>query len=267
MSGSYLENLLHSEILRAPVLRRAARAMDLSQGSKGLDAGCGIGLQCKLLAEAVGEGGHVTGIDQSIDFVRYGTKWLEKEGWSQRISLIQGSIEKLPFEDDTFDWAWSVDCVGYGPWDAQPMLEELRRVIRPGGCLALLAWSSERLLPGYPGFEARLGATSVGMAPFSESMEPERHVLRLLGKLRVLGLDNVRAEAFVGSVHAPLDKDSRKAMKDLLEMRWQGAEKELSPDDQAEFVRLCHPESPDFILDHPDYFAFYTYSMFHGIVP
>ncbi len=37
-------------------------------------------------------------------------------------------------------------------------------------------------------------------------------------------------------------------------------------EDQAEYQRLCLPESPDFILDHPDYYALFTYSMFHGKV-
>ena len=42
---------------------------------------------------------------------------------------------------------------------------------------------------------------------------------------------------------------------------------ELTPEDWVEFQRLCQPGSPDFILDLPDYYAFYTYSMFRGKVP
>jgi demethylmenaquinone methyltransferase/2-methoxy-6-polyprenyl-1,4-benzoquinol methylase len=55
-------------------------------------------------------------------------------------------------------------------------------------------------------------------------------------------------------------------------MRWPGVESELRQEDAdskhpwAEYQRLCLPESPDFILDHPDYYAFFTYSMFHGKV-
>ena len=41
---------------------------------------------------------------------------------------------------------------------------------------------------------------------------------------------------------------------------------ELSEEDWAEYQRLCLAESPDFILDLPDYYAFYTYSMFRGRV-
>ena len=49
-------------------------------------------------------------------------------------------------------------------------------------------------------------------------------------------------------------------------MRWPGVEAELTPEDWSEYQRLCLPESPDFIVDHPDYYAFFTYTMFHGKV-
>jgi len=49
-------------------------------------------------------------------------------------------------------------------------------------------------------------------------------------------------------------------------MRWVDVGAELSEEDWVEFQRLCLPESPEFILDLPDYYAFYTYSMFRGNV-
>ena len=45
-----------------------------------------------------------------------------------------------------------------------------------------------------------------------------------------------------------------------------GVEAELSEEDWAEYQRLCLAESSDFILDLPDYYAFFTYSMFQGRV-
>jgi hypothetical protein len=50
-------------------------------------------------------------------------------------------------------------------------------------------------------------------------------------------------------------------------LRWPGVQSELTPEDWVEFQRLRQPGSPDFILDLPDYYAFYTYSMFRGKVP
>ena len=51
--------------LREPVFRSAIQALQPPVGSRGLDAGCGVGLQTVRLAEAVGPGGHITGLDLS----------------------------------------------------------------------------------------------------------------------------------------------------------------------------------------------------------
>jgi demethylmenaquinone methyltransferase/2-methoxy-6-polyprenyl-1,4-benzoquinol methylase len=263
---SYAQRLDVSNPLVEPSIRSAIEALRLPPGSRGLDAGCEIGLQALLLAEAIGPSGHVTGLDLSPQFLVHATEISEDAGLSGRIYFQQGDVNGLPFGDDTFDWAWSANCVGYAPLEPSPMLRELARVVKPGGSVVILAWSSQQLLPGYPLLEARLNATSSGIAPFVEGKRPELHFLRALGWFRELGLDEPTAQTFVGDVHAPLSDDMRRALIALLEMRWPGAQSELTPQDWAEFRRLCQPESPDFILNLPDYCGFYTYSMFRGKV-
>jgi demethylmenaquinone methyltransferase/2-methoxy-6-polyprenyl-1,4-benzoquinol methylase len=252
--------------LRVPVLRSAIAALDLAPGSRGLDAGCGIGLPALLLAEALGPEARVTGLDISPELVAHAGEIVEKAGRSRQISFQQGDVADLPFDDDTFDWAWSVDCVGYAPMEPVPLVKELARVVKPGGMVAILAWSSERLLPGYPLLEARLGATTPGIAPFTKGKAPELHFHRALGWFREAGLGQPAARTFAGGACAPLSDDVRDGLAALFEMRWPGVESELAAADLAEYRRLCLPESPDFILNHPDYYAFFTYSMFYGRV-
>jgi demethylmenaquinone methyltransferase/2-methoxy-6-polyprenyl-1,4-benzoquinol methylase len=252
--------------LKEPILRSAIQALQLPLGSRGLDAGCGIGLQALLLAETVGPAGHVTGLDLSSEFLVCAEEIVRKADLSERISFREGDVRSLPFDDDTFDWAWSVDCVGYAPMEPLPLVEELARVVKPGGRVAILAWSSERLLPGYPVLEARLGATSAGIAPFVKGKKPESHFLRALGWFRDAGLDECTARTFVGDAHAPLTDDQRGALIALFQMRWPDVKSELSQEDWAEVQHLCLPGSPDFVLEHPDYYACFTYSMFHGKV-
>jgi len=62
-------------------------------------------------------------------------------------------------------------------------LSELVRAVKPVGTVAITAWSSEKLLPGHPRSEARLGATSGGIAPFVQGNNPEWHFLRALAGL------------------------------------------------------------------------------------
>lgn len=263
---AYAQQLAVSNPLSEAVIPSAIQALQLPLRSRGLDAGCGIGLQALLLAEAVGPAGHVTGLDLSPQFLVHAREIAEKAGLSERISFQQGDVNKLPFDDDTFNWAWSANCVGYHPAKPLPLLRELTRVVKPGGSVAILAWSSQQLLPGYPLLEARLNATSSGIAPFVKGKRPELHFLRALGWFREAGLEEPTAQTFVGDAHAPLSDDMRSALMSLLDMRWPGVQSELTPEDWAEFQRLCQPESPDFILDLPDYYGFFTYSMFQGKV-
>ena len=266
-TGSYIQALLEGNPLREPILRSAIRALQLPAGSRGLDAGCGVGLQCLLLAEAVGSTGHVTGLDVSPGHLSHAEQVVKGSGLSEQISFRQGDVNKLPFHENTFDWVWSADCVGYPAADLLPVLTELARVTRPGGCIAILAWSSQQLLPGYALLEARLNATCSGYAPFLQGKRPEEHFLRAGASFRAAGLQEVRAQTFVGEVQAPLGEDICRAWVSLFQQLWGEPQPEVSPSDWEWYQRLCQPDSPDFILNLPDYYAFFTYSMFRGTVP
>lgn len=262
----YAQALSVSNPLREPVIRSAIQALQLPLGSRGLDAGCGIGLQAILLAEAVGPAGYVTGLDLSPELLVYAKENVEKARLAEQITFKEGNVAELPFDDHTFDWAWSMDCVGYLPLEPQPLLLELSRVVKPGGRVAILAWSSEKLLPGHPQLEARLNATTPGIAPFAVGKKPELHFLRALGWFREAGLEQPTAQTFVSDAYAPLTDDLRRALESLFQMRWPGVKEELAREYWGKYQRLCLPESPDFILNRPDYYAFFTYSMFSGRV-
>jgi len=266
MPASYLDKLLITDVLRQPLIKSAINRLNLPRGSKGLDVGCGAGLQCLLLADEIGTEGHVTGLDVSTEFLDYGGDLVRKASMEKRIAFREGSVESIPYADNTFDWAWSSAFIGYAPLEPIPLLKEIKRVIKPGGTLSIIAWSSEQLLPGYPILEAKLSATASGIAPFSDKMDPSRHFLMALGWFRELGFTDTKAEVFAESIRAPLNREIYEALVELFDMRWQGVEREFSKDDLEQYMRLCKPESPDFLLKHPDYYAFFTYSMFWGVV-
>ena len=262
-----IQRLLEANPLREPVLRSAIQALQLPLGSHGLDVGCGIGLQTLLLADAVGSEGHVTGVDLVPEFLFFGEDLVEKAGFSDRITFREGDMRRLPFAEDSADWVWSADCIGYPLAELNPLLEELMRVVRPGGSVIILAWTSQQVLPGHPFLEARLNATCSSYLPFFKEKSPELHFLRALRWFREVGLEQVKAQTFVGDVQAPLGGGERAALASLFEMLWAEPAPEVSPEDWTEYLRLCKPESPDFILDEPGYYAFFTYSLFRGKVP
>jgi demethylmenaquinone methyltransferase/2-methoxy-6-polyprenyl-1,4-benzoquinol methylase len=266
-SAAYIQRLLEANPLREPLFRSAMQALQLPPGSQGLDVGCGIGLQSLLLAEAVGCEGHVTGVDIIPEFLALGENLAGQASLSERITFRLGDMNRLPFAEDTFDWAWSADCIGYPAGELLPLLKELMRVIKPGGNVIILAWTSQQVLPGYPLLEAGLNATCSAYLPFLKGKSPELHFSRALQWFQEAGLEEVKSQTFAGDVQAPLSRAERTALTSLFEMLWAEPQPNVSSEAWTDYQRLCKPESADFILDQPGYHGFFTYSMFRGRVP
>lgn len=91
--------------------------------------------------------------------------------------------------------------------------------------------------------------------------------MRALGWFRALGLENPQTRTLADDAQAPLADDVRNALVALFAMRWPGAESELSAVGRVQYCRLCTANSPDFIVDHPDYYAFCTCTLVDGKIP
>jgi len=156
--------------------------------------------------------------------------------------------------------------VGYPSGDLLTALKEIVRVVRPEGRVAILAWTSQQLLPGYPLLEAQLNATCSAYAPLLRDQRPASHFMRALRSFSEAGLTEARPQTFVGDVQAPLSKECRIALTSLFEMLWGVASPEATEAERMEYQRLCHPDSSDFILHLPEYYAFFTYTLFSGKV-
>jgi demethylmenaquinone methyltransferase/2-methoxy-6-polyprenyl-1,4-benzoquinol methylase len=271
--AEYAQRLAAIEPLREPAIRAAIGALGLAPGSRGLDVGCGIGLHTCLLAERVGESGCVIGLDRSAAFVHLAGQRAAEAGLGGRADFEIGDLTALRYQDDTFDWLWCNDALWPGPErmgcptdEPLPVVRDFARVVRPGGTVALVYWSSQRLLPGYPGLEARLSATWQTYAPFSEGMRPQQHCMRALGWLEAAGLCELSARTFVAEAQAPLDAVIRRALEATIEMFWGQAQGEVCAEDWALFQRLRRSDAPDCLLDAADYYAFLTYTLFSGKV-
>jgi demethylmenaquinone methyltransferase/2-methoxy-6-polyprenyl-1,4-benzoquinol methylase len=114
--------------------RRLTVEAVVQPGDRVLDACCGTG---DLALAAEREGGVVTGLD-------FSPKMLERaRRKSETITWVEGDLLELPFEDGSFDAA----TVGFGVRnvaDLEAALAELRRVLRPGGRLAILEITQPR---------------------------------------------------------------------------------------------------------------------------
>jgi demethylmenaquinone methyltransferase / 2-methoxy-6-polyprenyl-1,4-benzoquinol methylase len=108
--------------------RRLAVEAVVQPGDRVLDACCGTG---DLAVGAERDGGVVTGLD-------FSPRMLERaRRKSATVTWVEGDLLALPFEDGSFDAA----TVGFGVRNVADLgraLAELRRVLRPGGRLAIL---------------------------------------------------------------------------------------------------------------------------------
>jgi len=121
--------------------RRLTARTVVRPGDRVLDACCGTG---DLALACVREGGRVTGLDFSEPMLERARRK------SAGIEWILGDVLALPFEDGAFDAA----TVGFGVRNVPDLaagLAELRRVLRPGGRLAILEITRPRglLAPFY----------------------------------------------------------------------------------------------------------------------
>ena len=99
-----------------------------------LHIGCGIGGPARTLA--VEYGCRVTGLDLTESYVEAGRVLTERVGLNETVSLQVGNALDLPFDEGSFDVVW-MQHVGMYVGDKGRLYREARRVLRPGGRLAL----------------------------------------------------------------------------------------------------------------------------------
>ena len=121
-----------------------------------LDAGAGTGLLTDLAAARVGARGHVTALDPTPFMQEILHR---KFDGAPRISVIEGTVEEAELPDDSFDTLLCHQVVQY-VGDLPSAFAEMRRVLKPGGVLAIGVWSGtadQSAAALEEGFRAHLG--------------------------------------------------------------------------------------------------------------
>jgi demethylmenaquinone methyltransferase / 2-methoxy-6-polyprenyl-1,4-benzoquinol methylase len=85
----------------------------------------------------------VVGVDQSPGMLAAGRERVRQAGLGERIRLVEGRAEELPFEDASFDALTFTYLLRYVD-DPGATLHELARVVRPGGMVAALEFGLPR---------------------------------------------------------------------------------------------------------------------------
>jgi len=117
--------------------RRIVDAVSLKPGESVLDCGCGTGTLALIAKRQVGPEGTVHGIDLSPDQLRIAETKAQRENIN--IAFQEGSIDELPFPDESFDAIFSTLMIHHVPEDVKrAAFCEMRRVIKPGGRIVIV---------------------------------------------------------------------------------------------------------------------------------
>jgi SAM-dependent methyltransferase len=120
----------------APLGRRAMAALKPTPGERILDIGCGAGQTSLELAQAVGPGGGVLGVDLSEPLLAIGRRrCAEVRG----VELALGDAQTFAFEPAAYDAAFSRFGVMFFA-DPPAAFANIRRALKPGGRLAFVCW-------------------------------------------------------------------------------------------------------------------------------
>jgi ubiquinone/menaquinone biosynthesis C-methylase UbiE len=132
----------------AEEIRIARLLLGLGPGDRVLDIACGPGNFSRAFAAAVGESGLVVGLDASRTMLERGAADLRRSGIDNLV-LVRGDATALPFLDDSFD---GVCCFAALHLFADPFagLDEMARVLVPGGRIALMTSVQRQLAPRGP---------------------------------------------------------------------------------------------------------------------
>jgi ubiquinone/menaquinone biosynthesis C-methylase UbiE len=184
-----------------PVATELLRAAALRPGERVLDVGCGTGIVARFAAEAVGSEGSVVGLDVEPGMLAVARSVTVGAG----IEWIEASAESIPLPDESVEVVLCQMSLQFVP-DRARALEEMRRVLVPGGRLVLN-------VPGPPSsfFEPLSEALAKHVDPkaaaFVERVFSLHDVDQLTALLEGAGFRNVSVEAGEIELSLPPPKD------------------------------------------------------------
>lgn len=112
-----------------------------------LDVGCGIGGTSRYLANKLkDQGTQVTGITLSPKQVERATELAAERGLNNVEFKVMDAL-KMDFADNSFDLVWGCESGEHMP-DKKAYVEEMTRVLKPGGTLVIATWCQRELAKG-----------------------------------------------------------------------------------------------------------------------
>jgi ubiquinone/menaquinone biosynthesis C-methylase UbiE len=113
-----------------------------------LDVACGTGIVARKAAGIIGPGGRIAAFDLNEGMLRVARECASREG-ATAIEWYHGDVSRMPFSAEEFDTVLCQQGLQFFP-DKAAALREMKRVLAPGGMLALSVWGRPEKSPHVP---------------------------------------------------------------------------------------------------------------------
>lgn len=169
-----MEMLARMNESHARVTEWALSHFDWQGDEQVLDIGCGGGAALQRMAAHI-TSGKLTGVDYSQVSVEASILYNKEAVNSGRMQVCRGSVEALPFRDNSFDKITTVESFYFWP-DPQENLREVYRVLQKGGTFLLIAD-----IYNHPGLSEKTRKNVDKYAMFNPTREEYRQLLENAG--------------------------------------------------------------------------------------
>lgn len=201
--------------------KKFLRELKVVPGDFALDLCCGTGDITIALAKQVGPSGNVIGLDFNNDMLELADQKIRKQDLQKEIQLRQGDAMHVPYPDQSFD----IVTIGFGlrnvP-DADQVLKEIYRVLKPGGKVGILETSQptnpivklgwQTYFKLFPSFARILGAKVSDYQYLSRTTAKFVSAKHLKKMLEEDGFENVQVKKLnlgAGVIHIGIKKKMR----------------------------------------------------------
>jgi ubiquinone/menaquinone biosynthesis C-methylase UbiE len=234
-------------------LQAIVNELPLTSEMRVLDLACGDGFYTRRIAERLGSGGCITGVDINLPYLSEARLEASRQRGRARIDFVAASFDRLPFPDDTFDLVWCAQSLYTLP-DPVVAIGHMARVLRPGGLVTVLENDTlhQVFLPWPVRLELPLRAAE--LRSFLEgSRNSSKYYVgrRLPAILAAAGLEPLRMTTHAFDRQAPLGKAEQGLLQGYLEEVAQRVAPYLDVALLQELRQLVDPGSPQHLLGQP----------------
>lgn len=146
-----LESRAKDEVFKS-LFDKYVPQLALPSSSQVLEIGCGTGAMTRSLAHHDNFSGKVFGVDQSSAFIEAAKQFAQEENLSERVDFRVGDAHKLDFPSATFDAVIAHTLISHVT-EPSAVIQEMARVVRPGGTVAIFDGDYASLTYAFPDHE------------------------------------------------------------------------------------------------------------------